>query len=101
MFDMAEMMATNFFRLDCKDVTKDWSNSKKMKLAKKMSDITLWDGKFHPHERKELWSFDEVPNRKFTALKLKSWMEQLVLDLKGFDVNPEASKLMGAFEGGN
>lgn len=101
MNDMAEVMATTFFRLNCKEVTKDWNSDKKMKLAKKMSEVTLCDSRFHPHERRELWNFDEVPDRKFSALKLKSWMEQLAFDLKGFDVNPDASKLMSVFGAGD
>jgi hypothetical protein len=95
--EMAGNMATMWYRLDCKDVTKGWSKDKKLKLAKKMSEVTLWDPKFHPYERKELWTFPEVPNRKFSALKLKSWMEQLCLDIKEFDVNPEVSKMVKAF----
>lgn len=92
-------MATMFYRLDCEDITKDWSNEKKIALVKKMSKVTLEDQRFYPDERRELWSFSEVPERKFSALKLLSWMEEILKEVNGFDVNPKVTKMMNAIGG--
>lgn len=95
----AENMALMFYRIDCKEITADWSNEQKITLAKKMSNVTLDDPKFWPGESREVWSFPEVPNRKFSALKIIAWMEELLKSTNGLDVNPEVSKMVNAISG--
>ncbi|KKN60138.1 hypothetical protein LCGC14_0535160 [marine sediment metagenome] len=87
------MMPVIFFRQDCQEIVKDWSREKKFKLAKKMSKITLEDGRYHTHAP-ETWEFPEVPNRKFSGLKIYAWMQELVLQTKGYDVDPEQTKMV-------
>ena len=97
--NIGQDMAVMFFRMDCKEKTKDWDKQKKLDFAKKLSEITLNDGRFYLGSHKEIWQFPEISERKFTPLKIYAWLEELMYSAKKLDVNPTITKMVHAFEG--
>jgi len=91
-----EQQAVMFYRLDCRELTKDWPKEKLKALAMKMSKITLEDGKFYVGNMKDYWTFTEVPDREFTATKIYAWMQELCFKL-GFDVDNDMTKMVNCF----
>ena len=86
--ELMQNMAVESYRLDCKEQTKSWTLEQKKNLAMQMSEITLYDGKFDGSmsDTKEHWAFKEVPDRKFSSLKIYAWMTELCSQL-GLKIN--------------
>ena len=57
-FDLTSMPVM-FYRMDCKEIIKDWTNKQKEILALKLSEITLYDSKFFLGNSKKSGNFQK------------------------------------------